>query len=348
MKRLTFLTSILLVMAISAGIFLGSCKKKTEDPPPQVLKIGLVGGFGGFNDHGFNQSALTGLEQAAVDLTIVTEARASNTAADFEANINYFIQNNFNMIISLSFDAAKATVVAAGNHPGIKFGLVDYSQTGAPSNLLCVVFDVDQVSFPCGFLAAYWANLKNPSYSVAGYIAGPDIPEIRQFSQSYEYGIIYFNSKYNKKIRTFGCNAISFADSLEGAQLADSLIGLGAEVIFPFAGKTGVGALYQIKQSGKWGIGVDVDQFYSIPDVSTILLTSCVKRLDNTVYDMIYSFVTGQFVGGQTIHRNLQNSGVEMAPFHDYDPLIPDSIKAALAEIRTGIIDGTIDTGWPK
>ena len=348
MKRLTYLTSMLLALAVIAGLSVSSCKKNTEEPPPPVLKIGLLGGVAGFDDHGFNESALLGLQRAAVELGLYTEAVECNQPADYAANIDYFVKNNFNLIIALGFDAAKATAIAATNNPSIKFGLIDFSQSGAPSNLQCAVFDVDQASFPCGFLAAYWANLKTPSYAATGYIAGPDIPEIRQFSKSYEQGILYFNSKYNKKIRNFGFNSISFSDSTEGARLADSLIRLGSEVIFTFAGTTGIGALHQIKQSGKWGIGVDVDQYYSIPEVGSILLTSCMKRLDKTVYEMVYSFATGNFTGGQTTHWNLENSGVEMAPFHDYETLIPDSIKVALGEIKAGIINGTINTGWPK
>jgi hypothetical protein len=35
-----------------------------------------------------------------------------------------------------------------------------------------------------------------------------------------------------------------------------------------------------------------------------------------------------------------------MAPFHDFDKVIPDSIKSALTAIENGIRLGTVDTGW--
>jgi basic membrane protein A len=42
----------------------------------------------------------------------------------------------------------------------------------------------------------------------------------------------------------------------------------------------------------------------------------------------------------------LANTGVGLAPFHDFEDQIPEEIKQDLHEITVGIIDGSIDTGW--
>ena len=145
-----------------------------------------------------------------------------------------------------------------------------------------------------------------------------------------------------------GYYATSFTDSLQGARLADSLITKNASVIFAFAGTTGNGALYKVKDAGKWAIGVDVDQYISIPKVGPVLLTSSMKALNVMVYNAIYGYCNSVFAGGTVVHGKLSNNGVGIAPFHNYDALIPDSIETALVSIETGIKDGTIKTGWPE
>jgi len=316
--------------------------------PQPVLKIGLVGGLGGFSDAGFNQNILAGLKKVAKDLPVICETYESKTVADFSLGIQHFLTHGFDLIITAGFDAAQSTVNAANTNPGTDFVIIDYSMTSPPSNLLCAVFDVDQASFPCGFLAAWWAYKQNYSNPVAGFVAGPEIPEIRQFSVSYSNGIAYFNNMYNKNVGSLGYYASSFSDTLQGAKLADSLLQQNASIVFAFAGKTGNGALYKVKEAGKWAIGVDVDQYFSIPPVAPVLLTSCMKMLDVMVYDILSKYYNHIFPGGSVIHGNLNNNEIGMSPFHDYDVMIPDSIKSALAGISAGIKDGTIKTGWPE
>jgi len=103
-----------------------------------------------------------------------------------------------------------------------------------------------------------------------------------------------------------------------------------------------------VKDAGKCAIGVDVDQFFSIPPVGPVLLTSCMKGLDVMVYDILNAYYNLYFPGGAVIHGTLNNNKVGIAPFHNYDAMIPDSIKSTLVGITTGIKNGTIKTGWPE
>ncbi len=337
---LVFLTFILITGSLSSG-----CGKKNTDPQ-YAAKVGLISGVSGFNDRGFNQAALQGLQAGSLAFPFYGEARNSYDTSDFRINMGYYLQNNFDLIITLGFDIKTLTIEMAKLHPMVDFALLDVVLDTLPSNLLGVSYQVDQASFLCGFLAAYWAERKDAADPKVGYVAGPDMPQIRQFEVSYKKGVQYFNTYYQKSVQTLGSNANSFNDTLQGAQLAESLINQGAEVIFPFAGKTGNGALYKVVQSGKWGIGVDVDQYISIPQVGSILLTSCMKRLDISVYDIMTNYYYDNFQGGHMFYGNLSNQMVDMAPFHDFETQIPDSIRDALGIIRIGIQNGTISTGW--
>jgi basic membrane protein A len=91
---------------------------------------------------------------------------------------------------------------------------------------------------------------------------------------------------------------------------------------------------------------VDVDQYYTLPNEKDILVTSTIKRLDKAVFSVIKSAVEGQFEGGTNYIATLENEGVGWASFHEFEDKVPEEIKADLGQIRQGIIDGTINTGW--
>ncbi len=314
-----------------------------EIPPPRPA---LISGVGGFSDRGFNQLALTGFLNIIQAHHLISSYRESLDTSAFTPNIDTLIRQDYNLIMMLGYEAKGAIVAAAKSNPAVNFVLLDYGDNDIPANLLYCVFQVDQSAFLCGFVAAYWAQLKDPQDPLAGWIGGMDIPVIQQFRAGYEGGIQYFNDKYHKTVNSSGYFTDTFNDTLKGAELADSLILLGADVIFPFAGKSGNGALYKIKEKGKWGIGVDFDQYVSIPEVSGILLTSCLKKMDNAVYNIINRVEIEGFTGKKIYYGNLSTIDIEIAPFHDYDAQIPDSIKSELNSIRAGIKDGTIHTGW--
>ncbi len=338
MKYLSLVGAFLLL-----GIVVPGCKKEKSTAP---MRIGLVTGFGTLNDRGFNQQAYEGLLAAAGEVNLDWEVRESTSVSDIEDNIAYFANNKFDLIITLTYDAAQPTFEAAFLFPDIKFLLLDYSFTSLPANLSCITYEVEQASFPCGFLAAYWAHKVKPFSATVGYVAGPDIPTIQQFTSSFRAGVEYFNNLYGLSTSVIGVHANVFNDTLQGAHLADSLLQLGAEVIFACAGKTGNGALYQVKNVGKVAIGVDTDQYLTIPEVGSVLLTSCMKRLDESIYHDVISISKGEFHGGQTTLSTLSNNGVDLAPYHGFESLIQDSIKEAVLKIKQGIIAGTIDTGW--
>ena len=62
--------------------------------------------------------------------------------------------------------------------------------------------------------------------------------------------------------------------------VAENQIAQGAQVLFQVAGGCGLGTLKAADEAGKWGIGVDVDQY----TLAKRVLTSAVKRVDTGVY----------------------------------------------------------------
>lgn len=329
-----------------AGVW-SACKKSEK---PAVIqyhkKIGLVSGYGGFDDRGFNQQALMGLQRADSAFGLHTAILASMDTAEIRKHIYALAGQGFDLIIAIGFQAIAPIRDAALLYPDSRFFLIDGTVDTAPENLRCFIYRVDQSAFLCGFLAGYWCDRTDPAQPVAAWVGGPPVAEIENFRNGFTKGVQYFNEHYHRSVMSIGTHATGFGDTLQGARLADSLINLGAEVVFPFAGKTGNGALYQAKARQRWAIGVDLDQYFAIPEVSDILITSCLKKIDQTIYAGIKEFLREQWSPQPVYYGTLQRKEVDIAPFHQYQSLIPDTFQISLETVRTGIIDGTISTGW--
>lgn len=310
------------------------------------LCVGLVAGVGGIDDAGFNQGAWQGLQRARADLNVCVDFLESREPADYEENIAFFVQMGMDLIITVGFEQTEATALMAQRNPDLNFAILDVIFDPPIPNVQNVIFDVDEAAFLAGYLAAAWADLQDPNDPGVGYLAGMDIPPVMQFVVGYTAGLDYYNEQKNANVLLQGDVADTFTEPGVGLEMGNMLIDQGVDVLFAVAGPTGNGALAAARERGKWGIGVDLDQYVTLPRERGALITSVLKRTDNAVYAAVEAAVGGVFNGGETSVGTLANDGVGLAPFHDYENLIPGYLKEELAVIRQLIIDGAIDTGW--
>src|SRR5207248_2982998 len=105
--------------------------------------------------------------------------------------------------------------------------------------------------------------------------------------------------------------------------VAENQLAQGAQVLFQVAGGCGLGTLKAADEAGKWGIGVDVDQY----NVAGHVLTSAIKRVDNGVYDAIKQVQAGKFAGGSDLVFNLKNGGMGVGKIN---PAVPASAIALM------------------
>jgi basic membrane protein A len=178
------------------------------------------------------------------------------------------------------------------------------------------------------------------------YVAGMEIPPVMQFVVGYQSGVAYYNSQRGRDVQVLGAVAGTFTYIDTGRDLANGLISQGADVIFGVGGVMGNGALGAARDRGKWGIGVDVDQYLTLPQERGILLTSVMKNLDNAVYSLIQEALEGRFHGGETTVGTLENRGTGLAPFHDFEDQIPQNLRVELELIAGGLMSGRIVTDW--
>ena len=138
-------------------------------------------------------------------------------------------------------------------------------------------------------------------------------------------------------------NEIGFKDSLADpkwdADAANSLMNGGVDVIFGADSYGENGAVSAAAKRRKYAIGVNTDQYLTLPDAQDMLLSSAMKEVTAGIFDLIKAAKNGYFPGGDFL------GAVGYAPFHNFESRIPAEVKTKLAEIQQGLADGLIETG---
>ena len=289
------------------------------------FKIGLITDVGGVNDGSFNQSAWEGLEKAGEELGVEVNYLESATDADYQPNMETFVDEDYDLIISVGYMLADATREAAEANPDTKFAIIDDSSIDLP-NVTSLMFKAEQASYLVGYVAGLTTKTNN-----IGFVVGMNNETMNQFGYGYCAGAI----DANPDITVQQFNANSFADSATGKTMANTAITNGADIVFQAAGATGLGVIEACQEAGVYAIGVDSDQSSIAPKT---VLTSAMKRVDNAVYDAVQELIDDKLEGGvQTF--DLAAGGVDIAPSQD---LISDDVIKAVDEVKEKIISGDV------
>ena len=292
---------------------------------PSDLKIGLITDVGGVNDGSFNQSSWEGLEKAGEDLGVTVNYLESATDADYQPNMETFVDEDYDLIISVGYMLADATKEAAEANPDTKFAIIDDSSIDLP-NVTSLMFKAEQASYLVGYVAGLTTKTNN-----IGFVVGMTNETMNQFGYGYCAGAM----EANPDITVQQFNANSFADSATGKSMANTAITNGADIVFQAAGATGLGVIEACQEAGVYAIGVDSDQSSIAPKT---VLTSAMKRVDTAVYDAVQELIDGKLEGGVETF-DLAAGGVDIAPSQD---LISDDVIKAVDDVKEKIISGDV------
>ena len=309
------------------------------------LTVGQVTDVGGIDDKSFNQTAWKGVEDAVKDLGVDGVYLESQQQTDYEKNLNEFISQKKNLIITVGFLLADATKAAAEANPDSKFAIIDSPSSAA--NVKGLLFDTSQPAFLAGYLAAGMS--KTGTVCTFG---GLNIPPVTDFMVGFVNGANYYNSQKGTDVKVLGWDnaakdgtfAGNFESTDDGRRLAEVFFDEGCDVIMPVAGPVGLGSAAAAKDRGLMVIGVDTDQFVSSPEFGDVWLSSVQKNMDKAVYDTIKALVDGKLTLGDNYTGTLANGGVGLAPFHNFESKVPAELVTEIEKVTKDIVDGKIDT----
>ncbi len=336
---LTFITLTLLASLVA-------CAPKPT--PEKKFRVGMVTDVGGIDDKSFNATSWQGMELAKQELGVEVAYLESQQQADYASNITQFIDQGYDMIITVGFLLGDDTKKFAEQYKDIKFAIVDFAYDPPLPNVLGLTFATDEAAFLAGYLAAGMTKTGK-----VGTFGGIKIPPVTIFMVGFEYGVKYYNQKHGTNVQVLGWDTAkdeglfvgNFESTDDGRRAGEDLIAEGADIIMPVAGPVGLGTAAAVKDHpGTMLIGVDTDWCISAAEYCPVVLTSVMKNMHIAVRDAIKMAKEGTFQGGVYV-GTLKNGGVGIAPFHEFDDDVPASLKAELEEVAKGIKDGTIKVG---
>ncbi|MBE3599546.1 MAG: BMP family ABC transporter substrate-binding protein [Limnochordaceae bacterium] len=308
------------------------------------IRVGQVTDVGGIDDKSFNATAWKGVLEAIDKLGVEGRYLESQQQTDYAKNIQEFVSQKYDLIVTVGFLLGDATKEFAQRYPQQKFAIVDFSYEPALPNVLGLTFATDQAAFLAGYLAAGMTKTGK-----VGTFGGIAIPPVTIFMRGFEAGVTYYNQVKGKNVRVLGWTSATgkglftgnFESTDDGRRFAESLFDEGADIVMPVAGPVGLGSAAAARDRKRMIIGVDTDWYVSAPEYRSTYLTSVVKNMDVAVFDAIKAVQSGSFKGG-TYVGTLANGGVGIAPFHEYEEKVPASLKQELEQVKAKLVSGEI------
>lgn len=306
---------------------------------PEIFCVGLVTDVGKVDDKSFNESTWRGVQRAQKELSAVAQYIETTDPKDYGKNIATFAEEHYDTVITVGFALGEATRAAAAQFPDVRFIAVDQFQAPGTEkpNVTGLVFPEDQAGYLVGALAA----LMTKSGKIGAVLATDVIPPVYRFGEGFRAGVTQTNPKAELNIVYHNDVGVdrTFTDPEWGKTTAHSMIDKGVDIVFGGGGKTGNGALLGAAEKDVLAIGVDTDQYFTVPEARKVLLTSAMKKLDEGVFELLKQAKGSALPSGNVVGK------AGFAPFHDVEARVPAEVKAKIEALEKGLADGAVKTG---
>ncbi|MBN9620543.1 MAG: BMP family ABC transporter substrate-binding protein, partial [Actinobacteria bacterium] len=286
-----------------------------------ALNACMVLDTGGIDDHSFNETSYAGMKAAAAaNPNIKISYIPSNSGNDYTPNLNTEVGKKCDPIIAVGGLMASNVKTAATANPNIHFAEVD--NPSEASNMYGMQFNTAEGAFLGGILAAGMSKT-----GVVGTWGGAKIGPVTIYMDGFWEGVQYYNKIEHKTVKVLGWNENNqsggtfvpgnnpFGDPNDGKSISQSMINQGADVLFPVAGGSGLGAGAAAAASGGKVnvIWVDTDGCESAAQYCQYFISSVTKGLSQAVESYLNQAAKGTYPTGAYIWT-LANDGTGLAP----------------------------------
>lgn len=314
------LTLLLVVPLLTVGVGADSAALAQDE-----IVVTMVTDTAGLGDQNFNDLAFRGLTQAEEELGVRGEVIESANQAAYEPNLIQSAEQS-DLTVGVGFLLTDTMAKVAEQYPEDSFLLIDAEVPN--ENVASVLFKEQEGAF----LAGVVAGLTTESDQV-GVIGGIKIPPVVRYAVGFEAGV----RSVNPDAEVVVAYADTFDDPALGRELTLAQYNQGADVVFPVAGRTGVGSFDAARELGEgyWVIAADTDQSQLGGEFQLAVST---KGVDTALYAVAEQVVNGEFEGGTQV-LGLAEGGVGLAT--PGDNVAPDVLEVA-AQYEQAIIDGSV------
>jgi len=323
-----------------------------------ALLIGGVTDVGSLEDKSFNEGGWCGTIAGATAVDGHAEVIVTEDPADYQNNMQTFISEDYDVIVTYGFALGNDTAIAAKANPDVQFIGLDQSicvdANGDPDptfacagdaatllpNYQGLIFAEAQAGYLAGIVAATLSET-----GVIGAVGGIEsVPPVKAYIGGYMNGALSVNPDIDVLISYVSEDiTTAFNDPTTGASLADQMIGQDADVIFQVAGLSGQGALEAACDADIFGIGVDTDQALALPNL-TCIVTSAEKKLVDAVSEAIQRVADGTAEGGTLLLDAASDPPkVAVSEFHNHPDLYTDELQGLLDDATAALASGDLD-----
>ena len=316
----------------------------------------IVSDAGGFDDKSFNQLGFEGAKQAADELGVELKPVESNSENDFAPNLESLIGEGCDVIVTVGFALSAATKESATANPDVEYVLIDDSADGGADgtefdgkadveNIKPLLYNTAQAAFLAGYAAADYTKTGK-----VGTYGGLPFPTVTIFMDGFKQGAEYYAKEKGKDVEVVGWDGKdgSFTGGFEANEAATStakqILDQDVDVILPVGGPIYEGAITAIEDSGKdiAMVGVDADLYETDPSTQPYVMTSILKGMKVSTYEAVLAAGNDEFDFSPYV-GTLENDGVGVAPFHEFEDKVSPELAADLETVKAGIIDGSIE-----
>lgn len=340
-------SSTTLALLIITALILTACAPAAPEAEFLACQVSDVGGI---DDKSFNQFAWIGFESAAEKHGIDIKFLESQEQADYEVNINAFLEEGCDLIVAVGFMLNDASVAAAEANPDTTFAGID-CDWGEQPNYRGSFYNIHEGTFLLGYLAAGMTET-----GIVGTYGGVNIPPVTAFSDGFYLGVMAYNEANGTDVQVLGWDPEiedglftgDFENTDNGRTMGETLLDAGADIIMPVAGPVGAGTLAVLEERGTGLLlGVDTDWSAFYPEQADYILASALKRMDLFIVDTVDMMLDETFEGGQYF-ASLANGRVGIAYGSAWEDKIPDALKAEIDAIASKITSGELSASYPR
>ena len=329
------LSAAALMSSVSASAVLAQ-DYSAENP----LKVALVL-HGTLGDKSFFDSAAAGMTKAEAELPVeVKIIEAGYDKTKWQPALADAADSGYDVVIAGTFDMTPYITELADEYPDVKF--IDFDDSpdfsgGAYPNVLSVMYGTSTAGYLAGYAAA-----KLSKTGIIAEIIGMEFPTVTDFKVGFDEGAM----AANPDIKILSTVAGTFSDPAKGKEIALAQFGQGADVIFPIAGSTGIGALQAAKENGKLAVGVDSDQATIFaptdPEQADVIFTSVEKKVGESLFLALKGTIDGTQEYGMRQLLGLKDGAVGISKNSYYEKLVPADVRAEVDALEEKIMTGEL------
>jgi len=205
MKRINRLRTTLIFLFVSIFV-IQACARQPEDCAREdTFCVGMVTAYDGVDDHGLNQATWETLQNIQTQVRMARlDMIESIDIRDWQKNVSFFVDNNYDVVVTVGRNLGDVTVAVASEYPVIQFIGIDQQLDEEYANIATVYFPIEQAGFLAGRLAAMITEVNK----VGAVCESSGIDAAWRYCEAFRIGAQYGNEDIRVVAVSLVCSTI--------------------------------------------------------------------------------------------------------------------------------------------